>query len=177
MTGEDLARLLTGPFLAACALLAIAGTMKIVRPDTAREAARALRLPGSAAAVRALGALELVLAAGGVMIGRGAALAVAGCYALLTVTALVLWRRAPGTPCGCLGATATPASGAHVIVNAGAMLVAAICATGTSPLSVIAGQPLVGLPLFLLTACATWLAALVMDALPTLRAAVREGSS
>ncbi|MGH8978565.1 MAG: MauE/DoxX family redox-associated membrane protein [Acidimicrobiia bacterium] len=177
MTGEELARLLTGPFLAACALLAIAGTTKVMRPETARDAARALRLPGTAAAVRALGTLELLLAVGGVLIGRGAALAVAGCYALLAVTALMLWRRAPGTPCGCLGTTTTPATGAHVVLNVCASGVAAVSATGASPLSVIADQPLLGTPLLVLTACATWLAALVMDALPALRAVVREGSS
>jgi hypothetical protein len=62
-------------------------------------------------------------------------------------------------------------------VNASAALTAAVVATGPSPLSVLGDQPLLGIPFLLLTACATWLAALTMDALPALGAAVHEGSS
>jgi len=177
MNGEDFARLLTGPFLAACALLAVAGASKLARPAGARAAARVLHLPAGNTGVRVLGAFELAVALSGVWFGGGAAVAVAACYAVLTGAALVLWRTAPGTPCGCLGAAPTPASGAHVALNAIAAIVAAIVATGPAPLSVLGDQPLLALPLLALTACATWLTALTMDALPALRAAVHEGSS
>jgi hypothetical protein len=62
-------------------------------------------------------------------------------------------------------------------LNAIAAIVAAFVATGPAPVSVLGDQPLLALPLLVLTACATWLAALTMDALPALRASVHEGSS
>ena len=177
MNGEDLARLLTGPFLAACALLAVAGATKLLRPTSARAAARALHLPAGNTGVRVLGAVELAVALSGALFGGPAAVAVAAAYAVLTGAAFVLWRTAPGTPCGCLGPAPTPASGGHVALNAVAAIVAAIVATGPTPLSVRGDQPLLALPLLALTACATWLTALTMDALPALRASVHEGSS
>jgi Methylamine utilisation protein MauE len=177
MTGEALARLLTGPFLAACALLAVAGAAKFVQPASARSAVQALRLPANAAGIRVLGAIELAVALSGALVGGSAALLVAACYALLTGAALMLWRTAPGTPCGCLGAAPTPARGGHFALNAIAAVIATIVAAGPTPLSVLRDQPVLGIPLLVLTACATWLGALAMDALPTLRAAVQEGSS
>jgi hypothetical protein len=170
-------QLLTGPFLAACALLAIAGATKLRRPATARDAARALHLPASDGAVRVLGAAEIVAAVTGAVFGGAGALAVAVMYALLTAAAFTLWRRAPGTPCGCLGASPTPATGSHVVVDAAAMVIAALVATGPAPPSVLADQPLLGIPLLVLTACATWAGALLMDAWPALRTAEQERSS
>jgi hypothetical protein len=157
--------------------LAVAGATKLARPATVQVAARALHLPAGNSGVRVLGAVELAVALSGAWFGGRAAVAVAVSYAVLTGAALVLWRTAPGTPCGCLGAAPTPASGGHVALNAVAAIVAAIVATGPTPPSVLGDQPLLAVPLLALTACATWLAALTMDALPALRASVHEGSS
>ena len=177
MTGEELTRLLTGPFLAACALLAVAGATKVMRPASARAAAQALHLPGDSRAIRVLGGVELAVAVSGACFGGWAAAAVAATYVLLTAAAFSLWRSAPGTPCGCLGASPTPATGGHVALNAIAATIAAVVATGPTPISVLGDQPLLGIPFLVLTACATWLGALAMDALPALGAAVHEGSS
>ena len=62
MIGEDLARLLTGPFLAACALLAVAGASKLLRPAERARRARVLHLPAGNTGVRVLGAVELAVA-------------------------------------------------------------------------------------------------------------------
>jgi hypothetical protein len=177
MSADDFAAVVTGPYLAACALLALAGGAKLVRPARTREAARALRLPHSDGAVRALGTIELTIAGAGAVVGGWAAVTVAGCFALLTVAALVLWRRAPDTPCGCLGESRAPAAGGHVVLNAGAAVTAIAATMGASPWTVVADQPMAAIPFLALVACAIWLAALALDALPLLRAAIREGSS
>ncbi len=111
------------------------------------------------------------------MIGGAAAIVVAVAYGALTVAALLLWRRAPETPCGCIGASTAPASGAHVAVNAGAAVAAAIAAFGPRPFTVVADQPLGGVPFLVLVAVAAVSAALVADSLPALRATAREGNS
>jgi hypothetical protein len=64
----------TGPFLGACVLLAWAGAAKVVRPAPARTAFRAIGLPSSVAAVRALGGVEVAIALAGMLLGRVAAL-------------------------------------------------------------------------------------------------------
>jgi hypothetical protein len=177
LSPDDIAALACGPFLAACALLAVAGTGKLRHPVHARAAARALGLPGGRRALRILGAIEIVVALAGLVIGGVAAGVVAVTYGALAVAALLLWRRAPETPCGCIGASTAPASGAHVAVNAGATGAAMVAAFGPRPITVIADQPLGGVPFLILVAVAAGLAALVADSLPALRAAVREGNS
>ena len=177
MSPDDIAALACGPFLAACALLAAAGAGKLRHPANTGAAARALGLPGTRAALRTLGATELTIALAGAVIGGAAAIVVAAAYGALTVAALLLWRRAPDTPCGCLGASTAPASGAHVAVNAGAAVAAAVAAFGPRPFTVIADQPLAGVPFLVLVALGAGLAALVGDSLPALRATVREGDS
>ena len=78
MIGEDLARLLTGPFLAACALLAVAGATQAGATRQLRAPrARALHLPAGNTGVRVLGAVELAVALSGALFGGRAAVAVA----------------------------------------------------------------------------------------------------
>jgi hypothetical protein len=173
----DYAALAVGPYLAACALLAIAGLGKLRHPTSARAAARALGLPHAVAVVRALGAVELTVAGAGAFAGGWAAGTVAGLYALLAVAAVRLWKGAPGTPCGCLGRSDATAGIGHVLVNWACAGVALVAAFGPRPASVLAEQPLVGVPFIALVACAAWLAALVMNVWPALRAAMREGSA
>jgi hypothetical protein len=164
-----------GPFLAACALLAWSGANKLLRPDATRIAARAIGLPSTRRAARALGAVELTAAIAGASFGGWAAILVALVYAGLVVVSLRLLARAPDTPCGCLGASNAPASRAHVAVNIGAACIAVLAAFGGSPLSVLGSQPLAGVPFVVLVLCAARLAALTIDALPTLARASRHG--
>ena len=158
MTGEELTRLLTGPFLAACALLAVGGrdqgdaTRPVRAPRRRRSTSRVTRARSAFSA-----RVELAVAVSGACFGGWAAAAVAATYVLLTAAAFSLWRSAPGTPCGCLGASPTPATGGHVALNAIAATIAAVVATGPTPISVLGDQPLLGIPFLVLTACATWL--------------------
>jgi hypothetical protein len=127
--------LATGLFLAACALLAWSGVAKLSRPAATRDAARAIGAPSSASAVRALGAIELGAAALGALVGGFTAILVAIVYGGLALTALLLVRRAPGTPCGCLGSATAPASRAHVAIDGAAAAVALVAAAGGPPLT------------------------------------------
>jgi hypothetical protein len=155
---------MTGPFLAACALLAWSGANKAARPAATRAAARAAGLPSSISAVRGFGAIEITLAAAGAAFGGVAALLVAGMFLLLAATASRLHRRAPATPCGCLGARSeAPASRAHVVVDAAAAVVALITAFGGPPLAIVAQQPFAAVPFVVLVVCATRLAVLAME--------------
>jgi hypothetical protein len=167
--------LVSGPFLAACALLAWSGTAKLARPRSTSAAARAIGLPSSTAAIRAFGAIELGAACAGAAAGHAGALLVAFVFTALAVLALRLLRRAPTTPCGCLGASNTPASRAHVAVNAAAALVAIGAAFGGSPFAGMTRLPFAGVPFVVLVLCAARLAALTIDALPALTRASEEG--
>jgi methylamine utilization protein MauE len=165
----------SGPFLAACALLAWSGAAKLVSPRYTRAAARAIALPSTAGAVRVLGAIELGAACLGAVLGHAAALLVAVVYVGVAVVALRLLRQSPATPCGCLGASNSPASRAHVVVNGAAALIAVAAAFGGSPLAGISELPLAGVPFVVLVVCAARLAALTIDALPALTRASQQG--
>lgn len=175
MLGTDVAGLAAGPFVAACSLLAIAGIGKITNPRPAREAVAAagLRLPR--AAVAGFGTLELVAGVTGIAIGRAAALAVAACYLVLTAFAWRLLRRAPATPCACLGSSSAPVSRVHVIVNVAAVGTAIAAASGGSPLAPLTDHPFAGVLFVTLVGCCVELVALAFDALPALHRAVVHG--
>jgi hypothetical protein len=171
------ASIVSGPFLAACVVLAVAGFKKLRRPAAAQPALHALGLPASAGTARAIGAAELLVAVLGAAIGSYAALAVAAAYLLLTVVALRLLRRAPSTPCGCLGAPDAPVTRTHVAVNAVAALVALAAATGSAPLG-YRPDPVAGAAAFLvLVACLAHITTLLVDAQPALRVAMQRGRS
>ena len=170
---DTLANIAAGPFAAACLLLAFAGVAKLRRPDGTGSAAAAIGLPPSPVAVRGLGAVELLAAAAGLALGGAAALVVAAIYLGLAVVATRLLVRSPGTNCGCLGASDSPVSIGHVLVD-GAAVVAALLATfGDSPLSAAGASVAVRLAFLAATACCAWLAAQVLDALPALDRATR----
>jgi hypothetical protein len=167
----------SGPFLASCGLLAWSGVRKLARPADARPGARAAGLPSSVVAVRVFGTIELSVAIAGAAAGRAGALAVAATYAFLTVVAWRLLRRAPATPCGCLGGDDAPASGAHVGVDAACTVLALVAAGAGSPLARLTTLPLAGVPFAVLVVCAARLAALTIVALPALGRAAREGET
>ena len=175
MSFDVITAMSAGPFAAACLLLGVAGAAKVRAPVRTGLAAAALGLPGSRAAVRTFGAGELVVAGCGLAFGRGAAAAVAASYAALAVAAWRLWRRAPATPCGCIGASDSPASGAHVVLNVIAAAAAALAAAAGSPLAAAGHNAFRGVLFVVLAGCAAALAATAIDSLPALSRAVNEG--
>jgi hypothetical protein len=149
-------------FVAVCAVLAAAGVTKLVRPSTTGTALVALGLPSAPGFVRALGALECVIATSGLLFGGRAALAVAACYAALAIAALGLLVRAPGTACGCLGGSEAPVTPAHVVLDTAAAVVATFAAGAGSPLRYLSDDPVLGMASLMLAGCAAWLAALLV---------------
>lgn len=125
----------------------------------------------------AFGAVELATGVAGAVFGGRAALAVAVLYLALGGFAWRLLRRAPTTPCACLGSSTASASRAHVLINLGAGGAALAAASGGSPLARLAGRPQATIVFVVLVACCVQLLALTLDALPALANVVKENRS
>ena len=178
MLGTDAAGLAAGPYVAACSLLAIAGVAKITHPGPARDAVAAAGGRVPAVAVAGFGLFELGAGAAGVVVGGPAALAVAVAYLVLAGFAWRLLRRAPATPCACLGsASSAPVSRLHVLVDLVAVGVAVAAASGGSPFATLADRPFASVLFVALVGCCVALVALAFDSLAVLDRAVKEGRS
>jgi hypothetical protein len=173
--GSDIGRSLAGPYLAACALLLVAGVGKVLRPAPARAAVSAagLRLPRSG--VVAFGLVELGAGGAGALLGGRVAFAVAACYLLLGAFAVRLLLRAPTAPCACLGSTNAVVTRTHVVIDVAAACAAIGAASGGSPFAPIAGRWLAGAVFAVLVACCVKLTALALEELPQLATAAKEG--
>jgi hypothetical protein len=171
-----------GPFVASCSLLVIAGSRKVVQPGPARAAVAAAALPlprGARArfAVVAFGLFEVSVGLAGVVFGGPAALAVAACYLALGAFAWRLLRRAPATPCACLGASNATVSRVHVIVDIAAVGAALAAAAGGSPVELVVSRSLASIVFGVLVGCCVVLVALALDTLPVLAHAMRNDAS
>ncbi|MEY2432763.1 MAG: hypothetical protein QOC92_2488 [Acidimicrobiaceae bacterium] len=161
---------LAGPVIVVCALLALAGALKLVRPAPTAGALRALRLPSSLGLVRALGLGEVVVGvAAGISFARPVLALVAAAYlAFAAFVTAALAADVPIQSCGCLGQTDTPPSVVHVALNfasAGAAFAAAITRTPSLG-DTLADQPWYGGPFLLLVAICLYLCVLVTTVLP-----------
>lgn len=165
-------------FFVAAELLLWSGGAKVLQPSATIEALRTTRLPSGAAAVRALGGLEILT--GAVCLFRpsaGSALALTALY--LAFAGFVLTRLAASerssSSCGCFGAAEAPASWLHV----GANLVAAAAGVGVAvgapraAVAVAAETPFGGVPFVVGLATAAYLAGLVLTLLPAAFGAYR----
>lgn len=175
MLGTDAAGLAAGPFVAACSLLAIAGVGKIAHSQPTRDAAAAAGWRVPSVVVVAFGGVEIGVGLIGIVAGGVAALAVAACYLVLTAFAWRLVRRAPATPCACLGASSAPASRVHVLVDLATVGVAIAAATAGSPLASLSGRPFASVVFVALVACCVALVALAFDSLSVLDRAMKAG--
>jgi hypothetical protein len=164
---------LAGPFFAFALLLVVAGAMKALRPGTAVLALRSVGAPVPPVAVRAGGAFEAVLGVCAILVGgRLCALAVGASYAAFAVFVVVAMRRGGVvSSCGCFGRADTPPTPTHIAINLGAAAVSLGAAFGVAPslASVLATQPLAGLPFLLITAVCGWFGYLIFAVLPTVR--------
>jgi hypothetical protein len=122
----------TIPWLAACAVLGIAGIAKLRRPAPTMGALRAARLPSSRSIVLALGAGEVALATAAVLTGWAAfAVAVAALHlGFAAFVASALRRGGMVQSCGCFGSPDVPAGPIHVIVDLAVVMIAAAAALG-----------------------------------------------
>jgi hypothetical protein len=164
---------LAGPYLAAAALLALAGAAKLRDPLPLVRALRSAGLPAPVAAVRAAAGAELLLGVVAATTGsRPTAVGVALSYAAFTAFVLVALRRGGVlASCGCFGKADTPPTRTHVALTAAVTAVAAAVAVrpvGTLP-DLLATQPGHGVPLLVATAAVAVTAYLVLALLPLLR--------
>lgn len=121
---------LSGPFLAISLLLAVAGMMKVYRPEFTTGALRAAGIPANHALVRLLGTAELGAGIGAVVAGTALWAGGVGLFYLgFTVFVLIALRSgAPISSCGCFGSADTPPSVGHVVLDVSATLVALVTA-------------------------------------------------
>jgi hypothetical protein len=167
----------SGPFAIVAVLLAAGGVAKAVDPVTTVGALRGLGLRVPGALVRVGGAFEAVLAGIALVAGAWiAALLVGASYlAFAGFVGFALVRKAPIGSCGCFGRVDTPPTPFHVAFNlfaaAVSFVVAARDAGGVG--SVLADQPLAGVPFVALVLVGAAAAYLVLTRLPQLSAVVR----
>jgi hypothetical protein len=172
---------LIGLYLVACLILVAAGTAKAVRPgDTARALASLVPLDaGRLRHVVRVGSLgEAALGLVALAFPRTApAAAVAASYLLFAVFVAIARRRGGAVAsCGCFGTPDTPATGLHVVVDlvlAASAAVVASAGLDGSMASVLAAQPLDGVPLLMASAVGAWLTYLAVSVLASLQAARR----
>lgn len=159
----------TGPHLAATALLALGGAPKVWSPADTTRALRALRIPVTRPVVRLIGVAEVTTALVAVAApGRTSALAVAGWYAVFAAVAVLALRsRAPLSSCGCFGAVESPPTPAHLVLVLAAAAAAAAYAASPSP-ELLTGAATERLALVALSALAAWFGYLVMTGLAAL---------
>lgn len=161
------------PYLMASALLLVAGVEKARKPHYTYEAFAALGLRGGTAAIRALGAVEILAGAAavastfGIPRGSAAAIAVGALYVAFGVAVLRLMASGAAVrSCGCLGSADTPPSYAHAAVNFGCATAAIVwaveptamgTATGGHPLVYAIAVASASLALYLTNAVILWL--------------------
>jgi hypothetical protein len=170
---------LLGPYLVACALLAIAGSSKAARPrHTATVLVQlfpSLRPLAVKRSVRVFALAEALLGVVSALFPYPAlAAAVAGSY--LGFALFVLYLRArvgASADCGCISADGA-STRLHILVNLAMAASAASVAwagAGRWIFSVLSNQVLDGVPLIAACAACSWLLVLSLVALPRLSAA------
>ena len=177
--GDTLAITLAVLVAVAAGLLVPAGIAKLRAPAVAREALGAPAAVGDTA-IRALGAGELLLAAGVLLVGGPI---VVGALALtyLGFTVVAARQRSRGESCGCFGVEAdAPTSIGHVLLD-GAVVVIAVAAVAVGAPSLLAltaaDGSLLSVPFLLGVVVATACAQLLLTALPDLADAARRGAA
>jgi hypothetical protein len=123
------------PFFLAAALLLVSGALKIVRPRATAQALLDVRLPGSGAVARGIGAAEVAAASWAIVApASGGALALAIVYlGFAAFLAYVLRAHPDAGSCGCAGARAVPPSALHLTLDVAAVLVAVGYAVTSGP--------------------------------------------
>jgi methylamine utilization protein MauE len=167
---------LLAPFLAAAAVIVLAGAAKTVRPANTARALRQLGWPGSPLLVRCLGVVEVLLGATAAVNGNriAAALLALSYLGFSAFVAAALRHGGAVSSCGCFGQPDTPPTISHLlVVVAGSMVSAAVALRPGAGLTAVSGGR--GVAVVLLAGIGTWLAVLSMTLLPRLRAVLNAG--
>lgn len=117
-------------------VMVVAGVSKLQEPLPTGSTLGALGLPGGVGAARAVGAAEVALAMGALVVG-GPWFAAGVAVLYLAFASVVAAARRRGLPsCGCFGARSAPPGPVHVVVNSVSAVVAAVAAvTGPVPVA------------------------------------------
>jgi hypothetical protein len=162
---------LIGPYLAACALLVVAGLAKAVRPDdTARAAVHVLggTIGRWRWAVRVGAAAEVVVGAAALVVVEPVlAGAVAASYVAFAAFVVVARHRGgPLASCGCFGRPDTPPTVLHAFVDAG-LAAAAVWVAVAGPdgwtVPLVGDGPWLGIPLVLASGACAFVAVLALS--------------
>ncbi|MFP5317141.1 MAG: MauE/DoxX family redox-associated membrane protein [Acidimicrobiia bacterium] len=170
--------MLAGPFVVAAALLALGGLFKLRRPAPTARALRAAGLAPLAPAARILGAVEVVVGLGALAVDSAVLSGLVAAFYLgfAGFVARALTQDAAVDDCGCFGASDSPPSLLHLVVDvaaAGVAVAVALGPGGYSLPSALDGQPLGGVPFLTLAVVAAGLAYAVLAVLPRTLATLR----
>lgn len=164
---------LTAPVLAAAGLLALAGALKLIRPDGTSQALRTQGLPSGRGVVRALGAAEIAVAAAALAQVPAGPVLLAVAYAGFTgFVLLALVRGRPLSSCGCFAEPDLPPTRTHLAVTGGFAVAAAAAASGDTGVPAVLDASL-GIAAATVGAAAlvAWLSYLALAELPRLAVA------
>lgn len=160
----------SGPVTAVMILLLVAGAQKLLDPSSTSGALRAAGMPSSVVLVRILGLAEVgagvaFLVWGGPLPVAAGALLYAG-FAWFVISAIA--RDLPISSCGCLGATETPPTMIHVVMNLGAVgILGAAVIIPLAPMGGLVGQELnVVIPYLLFTGATVYMLYALLTVLP-----------
>lgn len=170
-----------GIVFAAALLVAVAGIAKVARPAATQVALRTAGLPSTRPLARALGAVEVVLAAVALAVAGpvGAALVAAAYLGFAGFAALLLRRSRGQASCGCFGGDDAPVTSLHVWLNVGLAAAALVSLADPAPpiWEAAADTPWAGVPFVLLVLALAWLLFVAFTVLPAVQAAARPGAS
>ena len=160
------------PYVAAAALLVLAGVPKVRDPGDLVRAVRSVGLPLGRGAVRAFAVAEVVVGVVALVApGAVTAALLAMTYAVFTAfVVLALSRGGVLSSCGCFGKADTPPTRAHAVVTGAATVAAAAVAVTVpaAPWAVLADLgPAAVAGLVAITALLAFLAWQVMAVLPS----------
>jgi hypothetical protein len=169
---------LLGPFAIVAVVLVVGGVFKLRDPAPSHEMLRSLSLPPSDLLARLVGAGEVVLGVGALLVGGpvlGAATALV--FTAFAVVNHRLLRSGGAVSCGCFGKRSSPPSMVHVVANAGAAIVSvAAASTATEGLWFARHADVLELVLLLaVVAAGSFLLVTIMTVLPDTLDAARRG--
>lgn len=172
---------LAGPLTIAALLIVGAGAAKARTPADTARALHAVGVGVSPRIVRIGAVAEIGIGVGALFVPSPAFVAlVAASYAVFAVFVLTALRAGTAiSSCGCFGKIDTPPSRVHIVVDgafACAALAVAVSGVDVTLPTVIADQPMLGIPFLLLVAVGTGLAFLAFTSLPRTFALVRARS-
>jgi len=163
------------PYAAAAVLLVVAGAPKVLDPGPTHRVARQAGLPSSAAAVRLLGAAEVLVGAAALLLG-GPLPALAVALAYLGFAAVVTRGLVRGDmeSCGCFSGDDAPPSVLHIALDAGLAVSAVAVALAPAPSwpGIVVDDPAPGLVAGLLGITVALLVHHLMARLPRVEAPV-----